>query len=399
MDEGGLTEISIHVDITQRGRGHGYHAPEVRAGADAAARRVRGHDPRGAAATGRPLRAATTLTVTGDNLPQMPADVVRWLIRNRDAFSLVSFQPLAQVGRTRKRLSGVSAAELWREIGKATADFGLELPGAGAHAFRPPRMHALRAAPRDRAAGRGARTCCSSSATSPRTWRVMQELFDRGLGGIAFRDDLPVESAGARRRGDPRRAGLVLGSGAPLGGRASARARRGPASARLLLDALRGKARVDGFTLTSHHFMSPEELATEVGQARLEACVFRLPYKGEMVPMCRMNAAGVRELYAGCLAGPGNNPPAGQDTGPRPEARRRREARAAAAPQARVRLAAGQEVAAPRRIPGWRRATGASPLAVGSSGGGHSYSEPAHLTCSFHLQPIHIAPSSPESRC
>lgn len=60
---------------------------------------------------------------------------------------------------------------------------------------------------------------------------------------------------------------------------------------------------VDGLTLTSHHFMSPEELRTDLGQERLAACVFRLPYKGEMVPMCRMNAGGVRDqLYAEILA-------------------------------------------------------------------------------------------------
>ena len=67
----------------------------------------------------------------------------------------------------------------------------------------------------------------------------------------------------------------------------------------LLAAGLAGRVRVDGLTLTSHHFMSPEELATDVGKARLDACVFRLPYRGEMVPMCRMNAGGVREeLYA-----------------------------------------------------------------------------------------------------
>jgi len=45
--------------------------------------------------------------------------------------------------------------------------------------------------------------------------------------------------------------------------------------------------------------MSPSELTTEVGRARLAACVFRLPHNGEMVPMCAMNAGGVRdEVYA-----------------------------------------------------------------------------------------------------
>lgn len=71
----------------------------------------------------------------------------------------------------------------------------------------------------------------------------------------------------------------------------------GTSLGRLLLDILRGNLRLDGFTLTSHHFMSPAELQTEVGQARLAACVFRLPYKEEMVSMCRMNAAGVREQF------------------------------------------------------------------------------------------------------
>jgi hypothetical protein len=50
--------------------------------------------------------------------------------------------------------------------------------------------------------------------------------------------------------------------------------------------------------VVSHHFMSPDEVATERGRARLAACVVRVPVDGEMVPMCRMNAAGVRDaLY------------------------------------------------------------------------------------------------------
>src|SRR3954451_6759215 len=139
MTEGGLTEVSIHVDITQRGR-DGYKAPkselELMPLRDEFAAMIREARRR----TGRPLRAAMTLTVTQDNLPQI-ADVVRWLVRNRDAFGLVSFQPLAQVGRTRRDEEGVEAGELWREIGRATADFGLELPampGTGPLSFGHP---------------------------------------------------------------------------------------------------------------------------------------------------------------------------------------------------------------------------------------------------------------------
>ena len=43
--------------------------------------------------------------------------------------------------------------------------------------------------------------------------------------------------------------------------------------------------------------MSPDELRTDLGRERLAACVFRLPDKGEMVPMCQMNAAGVRDRF------------------------------------------------------------------------------------------------------
>src|SRR3954462_4244838 len=70
MTEGGLTEVSIHVDITQRGR-DGYKAPksevELMPLRDEFAAMIRQARRR----TGRPLRAAMTLTVTQDNLPQV----------------------------------------------------------------------------------------------------------------------------------------------------------------------------------------------------------------------------------------------------------------------------------------------------------------------------------------
>jgi len=129
ITEGMLTEVSIHVDITQRGR-DGYKAPkselELMPLRDEFAALVREARKR----TGRRLRAAMTLTVTRQNLSQI-GDVVRWLLENRDAFSLVSFQPLAQVGRTRKGLEGVTADELWTEVGKGTAAYGLDLRGTG----------------------------------------------------------------------------------------------------------------------------------------------------------------------------------------------------------------------------------------------------------------------------
>jgi molybdenum cofactor biosynthesis enzyme MoaA len=302
MEEGGLTEVSIHVDITQRGR-EGYGVPKSEgelmdlrgelADIVRTARRT----------TGRRLRAATTLTISRQNLDQV-ADVVRWLIENRDAFSLISFQPLAQVGRTRRGLEGVTADELWTEISRATSDFGLDLPDRGAEPMHFGHPACTRFVPV---------LALEKPGEPPRLYQfirnqpddvaVMQEFFTRGLGGVAFRDDLPIEAL-ARAVGLFRAApGWFLGpvrrwAGSRLAGEA------GTTLGRLFADALRGRVRVDGLTLTSHHFMSPAELHTEEGRQRLDACVFRLPYKGDMVPMCKMNADGVRDqLYAEIIEG------------------------------------------------------------------------------------------------
>lgn len=302
MTEGGLTEVSIHVDITQRGRdGAEYRVPrselELMPLRDEFAAMVR----EARRSTGRPLRAAMTLTVTRDNLPQI-ADVVRWLVRNRDAFSLVSFQPLAQVGRTRKSQQGVTAAELWGEVGRGTADFGLPLESTGPLHFghtECTRLVPLLALERPGEEPRLFQTF----RDVPEDQALVREFFERGLGGAAFRDDDPLEKA-ARALGMIRTApGWVLGRGRRwVAGRF--RDEAGISLPRLFLDSLRGRLRVDGLTLTSHHFMSPEELRTPLGQERLDACVFRLPYKGEMVPMCKMNADGVRErFYAEIIEG------------------------------------------------------------------------------------------------
>ena len=281
MTEGGLTEVSIHIDITQRGR-DGYKAPKSELEL-------------------MPLRAAMTLTVTQDNLPQI-ADVVRWLVRNRDAFSLVSFQPLAQVGRTRKSQRGVTATDLWTEVGRATAEFGLPLDGTGP-------MHlghteCTRFVPLVALARPGEEPrLFQGIRDEPEDVAVMEEFFAKGLGGVAFRDDDPLEKV-ARFLGMVRTApGWMLGRARRwIDGRA--RAEAGIPLSRLLVDTFRGRLRLDGLTLTSHHFMSPQELQTPVGRDRLAACVFRLPYKGEMIPMCQMNADGVREqFYSEIIAG------------------------------------------------------------------------------------------------
>lgn len=290
--EGNLTEVSIHVDITQRGR-DGYRAPtseiELMPLRDEFAEMIR--DVRGR--TGRRLRAATTLTITSDNLSQV-ADVTRWVIRNRDAFGLISFQPLAQVGRTRTHLRGVTADELWTEVGKATADFGAPLRSTGPMHFG--HTECTRFVPMIAIEREGGTRLMQFMRDDPRDVAIMEEYFATGLAGAAFRDDSAIEMIA-------RGAGMILSHPRFMFRRAlpwvngRLRSEIGTSFFPLLASGLSGRTRVSGITLTSHHFMSPAELTTPVGQERLSACVFRLPVNGEMVPMCRVNAGGLREAF------------------------------------------------------------------------------------------------------
>lgn len=293
MVEGRLTEISIHIDITQRGR-DGHRAPkseiELMPLRDEFADLVRN----ARRTTKRRLRAATTMTVTDENLKDI-ADVVRWTIENRDAFSLISFQPLAQVGRTRKNLGGVTPQTLWNEVAKAMRDYDVALPDAAPMHFGHPECTRFVPFLAVQEPGEKARLVQFIRDT-PEDVAVMDEFFQRGLGGVAFRDDLPLEAI-ARAAGMLRRAPRWLLGRARRWINTRLRAELGTTFAPLLSRALAGRVRVDGVTLTSHHFMSPAELGTDVGRARLAACVFRVPVHDEMVPMCQVNAAGVRDRF------------------------------------------------------------------------------------------------------
>jgi hypothetical protein len=294
MREGGLRELSLHIDTTMRGRrgiGDAAGADPQRTLRDELAGLI------GAArdTTGLPLDVATTFTVTADNLGAVPA-VVGWLLDHPGVFKMISFQPVAQVGRTAAGLGGGATVEgLWQAIGD-----GLRVdPSTLA------RQQQWLGHP---ACSRFVQGVVVTRAGAPPRFVVLTELDqpdDRAavdaamgaFGGATTRNDAPREAQVRSLALLLRQPRVLLRHALPWLWRLARRLDRRPG--RLLADLLRGRARVDYLNLVSHHFMSAAELPTPLGRERLAVCVFKVAIDGELVSMCDANAGGRRaELYA-----------------------------------------------------------------------------------------------------
>jgi MoaA/NifB/PqqE/SkfB family radical SAM enzyme len=276
MQQGGLTEVSIHVDTTQRGRRDDYKTAQTEAELDSLRAEFADLIRTARDRTGLRLEAASTVTVTRDNLKGVPG-IVRWFLSNADAFKIMSFQPLAEVGRTDRSLRGVSPDELWVRIAEGTGDATIR-----------------------RGEGWLGHPACS---------RFVQGLAVRRRNGVAFvplyRRDRPDEMAtlnellerfggGSFRLDNRTRAWRRAGRIAFRHGGFLVR-RLLPHFARLLRRA--GSLKANYFCIVSHHFMSAAEVKTSLGQQRLDACAFRVPINGRLESMCAVNASGLRETY------------------------------------------------------------------------------------------------------
>lgn len=293
--EGGLREVSIHVDTTQRGRTGVYrHATTeaalnpLRAEFAALLADVRER-------TGLPVRAATTMTVTPDNIDGV-ADVVRWLLANPSAFFMISFQPIAQVGRTEAGLGdSVSVDALWAQIahgvyGASSSDAVSRLLAGqkwlghpGCNRF----VHGLVARHRD---GRPPQFHPVRQHDDAVDVHVVDGFLGR-FGGVSFRRDHPRVAA-ARMAGILAKApGFVGGNLLPYA-RHWIRRLTGQGLWRGLRTLSRGDVTVHGFLFVSHHFMSEAQLATPLGQERLAHCVFHVPTEDGLRSMCEVNPSG-----------------------------------------------------------------------------------------------------------
>lgn len=306
--DGELDEVSIHVDTTQRGRvGAEYKNATSEAQLNPLRDEFVNMIVQAQRATGRTLRAATTMTVTRDNLAGVH-DVMRWLISGQPVFRMISFQPIAQVGRTEDGFGGgVTGDALWWKIAFALTGgnrvaaeellrsqvwFGH--PGCnrilhGLVALRAgeaPKFHALR-----------------PSADAPHAATV--DEFFRRFGGVSFKTDTKW-SAIARVVGLIAHAPWFVVSKLPKYFWHWLDRLNPGAPMQTLKDLIGGRLTVQPLVIVSHHFMSAAELQTDEGRERLAHCVFHVPVNGELVSMCEVNALGIRDQYYADLTAAGD---------------------------------------------------------------------------------------------
>lgn len=283
VTEGGLEKVAIHVDTSQRGR-PGWPRPAnenaLHPLRDEFADLIR----RTRSETGRPLRACHTVTVTDENLADVP-DIMRWMADNSDAFHLVSFQPAASVGRTRIHSLEAPRDRLWRHIGEGLGqrmnrhafEFGHPSCSEVALAFV---VHY----------GDTRRVVQVHRPDAPVDRWFMTELLQSRLGGFVH-DGEPLPEAAARLLGiflrDPR---LPAQAAAYCVYRAGTERGWLPEFLRAIATGQPWSIRT--LSVVVHHFMSPDDLASQQGQSRAKACAFRLPVEGRMVSMCELNARG-----------------------------------------------------------------------------------------------------------
>ena len=284
VGEYGLEKISFHIDTTQQGRPgmpmgleeRDLHPLRERFAALVAAVRRQ---------TGRRLHVAHTVTVTPQNLDGV-ADIARWMLDHAGSFRMISFLPVAEVGRTADRQGLVDMEVIWARV---CAGLGRPLNRHAMHFGHPEcnitvPLLVLRCGA-DREIVEAVR---EGAVWDLRIFRLVTREFshhlefDEGvlgniwrlLGPCLRRPWRPAEFAlyGLYRVWGARR--FIMGA--------------------LLKPRAWAAVTVRPLMVVVHRFMGAEELATELGRQRLEACVFKLPVDGRLVSMCEVNATQLR---------------------------------------------------------------------------------------------------------
>jgi hypothetical protein len=234
------------------------------------------------------------MTVTNENLAEVPL-VIRWMCGNADAFKMISFQPVADVGRTAAGLGGmVEVEDLWTRIAE-----GLSTPVERLRASQGwlghPGCNRFAQGLVVRRDGERPRFHLLLRPDDAPDHAVIQEALAR-FGGLTMRLDDGVQALA-------RALGLALAAPCFVVGRMLPFVARWPRRLdpghpmRLIWQWLRGRTRIAYLNIVSHHFMSRAELLTPLGRERVGLCVFKVPIGDELVSMCEVNALGGRDRY------------------------------------------------------------------------------------------------------
>ena len=282
----GLRKVSIHIDTTQRGRPNTKgitSEEELHYVRDASADLIRWVRKE----TGLPLHAASTVTVTNQNLQGM-TEVMAWFFQNSDAFRLLSFQPVADVGRTRKTHStAILNSELWKHIYTAARRSFNPQPLLYGHPKCNNVVPLIVTRVKDEHfIFEGLRKDNEDDASM---FSHAMEHFDGELDWTApWWKNVHVVIRTFLHNPNLFTHGIQWGLK-----RLKAESNRLKQLSQACVKA-RCLPKIHPFLLVVHNFMSPHELTTEEGKERLDACVFKLSVDGEIISMCEMNASELR---------------------------------------------------------------------------------------------------------
>ncbi|MEP6603935.1 MAG: hypothetical protein ABJB69_08310, partial [Spartobacteria bacterium] len=299
--EGGLRQVSVHVDMTQAGR-HGYPIGRIKSETDlhpvreAFTQLARGIRER----TGAPLEYALSFTVTQNNVEFVP-DVIRWYLADPERthiWRMLSFQPEADTGRTIFSKERALPQRVWDKICEGTG--GLPLEKGGTH-FGHPDCNSWASILISRRTGKYIPLLPTDTTTKSLLGAIL-----KSIGGLSLVTDdahtTPWRLAGVLAQNP----GLALRSLLHLG----ALIVSGRIPLNMIVDLVSGHAHTLG--VGTHNFMDAEQVATAdsdpVIKARLDSCVFKgaVKEKGEWraVPMCQMNQQKWSEVYEERLRDP-----------------------------------------------------------------------------------------------
>jgi hypothetical protein len=291
--EGGLRQISVHVDMTQAGR-HGFPIGRIKCEADLHPVRQAFTDLalRIREKTGSILEYALSFTVTRRNIDDVP-EVIRWYLadpRRSHVWRMLSFQPEADTGRTLFSQNPITPADVWDKICQ-----GVGMPlRRDVSIFGHPDCNSWASLLVARPSGKYFPLLPDDSKFD----HLLGEVL-RKIGGLSLVNDdagTPVYRLMGVLFKNPFLVARVAGQMARY-----LTSRNAPRE--IFQSLLRGKVHTLGVGM--HNFMGSEKVASAatdpVIKARLDSCVFKGAVKRngswEAVPMCAMNQQTWSEVY------------------------------------------------------------------------------------------------------